>query len=153
MTVSRTFRGYYHSAIAKSESRLLVQIALPRDDGAAFMESLGEKPHRPGTIPIAICAGAAADVLGAILEPAKREPAEIPPAPEPYDFGEAVKLIAHLTHRMSALTDAANGTDNLVQRAIGLEARDNLASELADACDEFNSHLQAAVAGAGGGRA
>lgn len=67
---------------------------------------------------------------------------------KPYDFGEAVKAIAHLTQRMSVLTDVGNAATNMDAAAIALQARDAAARDLAATTEEFNERLRAALAGA-----
>lgn len=130
----RTFAGQFMHHVAKSRSRMVLTISLARDDGDAFLEDIGGPPYRPGA-PVVICAGLATELSASEAEP--------------YAFGEAVKLIAHLTVRASAYADAAIAESDLIKRQVVLEARNEVGLALNEAVAELDGALHAALAGRG----
>lgn len=140
-----TVFGVYHAHMSKGRD-VLVTVALPADEWERLRPGLGTHPTRAGKISLALTSGFAAATLHKLLRKADDAPA--PGAEEPYNFGQAVMTIAHLTVRMALLTDAANGSTSEVAAAIAREARDDAARDLATAAGDFNATLRAAVAGA-----
>lgn len=136
--VARVIRGHYDHHQPKGR-RTILWVALDPDEGAALLAALGPKPHRSGSIAIALAIGSAAETVATILaeervaQPGPRvEPDDGPPeVPEPFDLGASVVRIAALTVRISLLTDSAGATPDLALRALGLESRDQVAADLA----------------------
>lgn len=72
----RTFIGRYQAHVQKgTDGELLVTLAIPAEDGAAFVAALGPAPTRAKNIPIALAAGQSAAVLEILLGPGDARPA------------------------------------------------------------------------------
>lgn len=149
----RTFAGHFHGAAAKGERRMIVMVALPREDGDALLEALGPEPHRSKSLPVVLALGGAPDVVSGPrahaapnVEWGREAIVPSPAEPPPYDFGQAVAEIAELTVQMVLFTDAASDAgENELAREICLASRDAVARRLAAASDALNAHLAGAA--------